>query len=56
MFLISPLKLLYLIFEKTHLMSWQPGTSSIINNTHILESFHMYLFLESINHLVPQLK
>ena len=36
-------------------MFWQPCTSSITNNTHILESFHMCLFLESNNHLVPQL-
>ena len=36
-------------------MSWQPCTSSITNNTHLLESFPMYLFLESNNRLVPQL-
>ena len=37
-------------------MSWPPCTTSITNNTHILESFHMHFFLESNNHLVPQLK
>ena len=64
MFLISLLNLLYCtyVFKKSIplknplSMSWQPCTSSIANNTHILESFHMYLFLESDNHLVPRLK